>query len=44
MQQYRERERGDYLMCLKSGINSYEDQGFLICMIINKLLLFLKEQ
>ena len=30
--QYRERE--DYLMCLKSGINSYEDQGFLICMII----------
>ena len=26
-------------MCLKSGINSYEDQGFLICMIIKTTVL-----
>jgi hypothetical protein len=25
-------------MCLKSGINSYEDQGFLICMIIKTII------
>ena len=33
--QYRERE--DCLLCLKSCINSYENQGFLICMIIKKI-------